>query len=174
VTEFRRVGFAKYDGARIEQSFDGRCTGFRNAILDRERPHGRWHARDIVEVFYRDRHAMEGTQRLSRHDGRLSGPRGFECLVTKHQRVCIDRRILLFDPTQIGLDNLDRRSVSSAYARCEFRGGQEAQVDRIRRAHCILSSSASQLIWPFGSISWRVSRYGDRGLVLAASLDDRG
>jgi len=83
---------------------------------------------------------------LSRHDGRLSSPSGFHCLLAEHQRVCIYRRIAFFDPTQIGLDDLDRGDVASAYTRCEFPGGQKTQVDRISRIHRILSSSASQLI----------------------------
>jgi hypothetical protein len=93
---------------------------------------------------------MQRTQRSPRHDGRLSRPRGFHGLLTEYQRVGIDHRIAFLDPAQIALDDLDRRNVASAYARCEFCRGQKAKVDRISRTHRILSSSAFQLIQPLG------------------------
>jgi len=71
---------------------------------------------------------MQHAQGASRHDGGLSVARSFRRLLCEDQRIRVDRRIALLDPTEVGLDDLDRRNVASPNPSREFSCGEEAQI----------------------------------------------
>ena len=123
--EFDRVGLAEHDHALREKAARQGRGGRRAAVAPHHRAAGRDAALDVDQVFERDRHAVQRSDRMAGADRLVGGLGGEPRVVGIDVDKGVQLRIVRGDAGEQRLDDIDRRQAP----RRDLGGQDDAQAD---------------------------------------------
>ena len=181
--ELRRVGLADRIGAGGAQAGDVDRIGGGDVVDEERRAVGRPHARDVLEVLHRERHAAERPEVLAAQQPLLGVARRVERAIGMQRDDRVEGAVVALDPVEAALQHLHRRHVAAADARHQL--GQRHV--RRKRPHRLISirvspshtsgpTSKERTRTPMTTKNTKLSSFGLRpsGLLLAGLAFLRG